>query len=118
MESKHTPGPWHIGVRQAEQIVYDQKGWAVANATVYHGKEDREEMRANARLMAAAPEMLEALYRAGFALVCWDSEGTLDFFGPIGEAMGSEFGHHPVTGPREALRLIRAAIAKAEGSQA
>jgi hypothetical protein len=57
----HTPGPWHVGVRQAEQIVYDKTGWAVANATVYHGKEDLPEMKANARLIATAPDLLAAL---------------------------------------------------------
>lgn len=56
-----TPGPWHVGVRQAEQIVYNTQGWAVANATVYHGEHDLAEVKANARLIALAPEMAEAL---------------------------------------------------------
>lgn len=59
--AKHTPGPWHVGVRQAHRIIYDTKGWAVADATVYHGKESHDEMMANARLIAEAPAMLEAL---------------------------------------------------------
>lgn len=49
--AQHTPGPWHLGLRQAERIVYDAKGWAVANATVYHG----------ARLISAAPDLLASL---------------------------------------------------------
>lgn len=61
MTTTHTPGPWHIGLRQAEKIIYDKTGWAVANATVYHGKEDAEQVKANARLIAAAPDMLAAL---------------------------------------------------------
>lgn len=61
MKASHTPGPWHLGLRQAEQIVYNAAGWAVANATVYHGKQDVEECKANARLIAAAPDLLAAL---------------------------------------------------------
>ena len=60
MNKTHTPGPWHIGIKQAEQIVYNEKGWAVANATVYHGKEDLAEVKANARLIAAAPDCYAA----------------------------------------------------------
>jgi len=56
--TQHTPGPWHVGVKQAEKIIYDASGWAVANATVYHGENDA---KANARLIAAAPDLLEAL---------------------------------------------------------
>lgn len=59
--TKHTAGPWHVGVKQADQIVYNSAGWAVANATVYHGKQDLEETKANARLIAASPQMLDAL---------------------------------------------------------
>lgn len=61
MTTKHTPGPWHVGVGQAGVIVYNAKGWAIANAVVYHGEHDREECKANARLIAAAPDMLAAL---------------------------------------------------------
>lgn len=57
--TQHTPGPWHVGVKQAEKIVYDSTGWAVANATVYHGENDAEQVKANARLIAAAPDLLE-----------------------------------------------------------
>lgn len=60
-----TPLPWHVGLRQAEQIVYDAKGWAVANATVYHGESDLAETKANARYIVHAcnayPRLVEAL---------------------------------------------------------
>lgn len=57
--TKHTPGPWHVGLKQAHRIVYDPKGWAVCDCTVYHGQDDADEMKANAALIAAAPELLE-----------------------------------------------------------
>ena len=67
-----TPLPWHVGLRQAQQIIYDDKGWAVANATVYHGRADGAETRANAtyiveacnaypRLMAEREQLVAAL---------------------------------------------------------
>ena len=60
-----TPLPWHVGMKQAEQIVYDATGWAVANATVYHGKAELPETKANAAYIVAAanayPRLVEAL---------------------------------------------------------
>lgn len=61
MSTKHTPGPWHVGMKQAHRIIYDPTGWAVADATVYHGKESQNEMMANARLIAAAPDAVQLL---------------------------------------------------------
>lgn len=65
---KHTPAtplPWHMGVKQAERIVYDASGWAVANATTYHGQADKEETKANAAYIAHAanayPKLVDAL---------------------------------------------------------
>ena len=46
--------PWHLGIKQAEQIVYNEKGWAIANATVYHGHTEREETKANAAYIVHA----------------------------------------------------------------
>lgn len=71
MKTTNTPGPWHVGIKQAEQIVYNDKGWAVANATVYHGKEDLAEVKANARLIAACPDLLAACEQ----LVAWMDSG-------------------------------------------
>lgn len=55
----HTPGPWHVGEGSKTPIVYDSHGWAVANAMTYHNQHDS--MDANARLIAAAPELMTAL---------------------------------------------------------
>jgi hypothetical protein len=53
--SKHTPGPWHTAGEQGVQIrsAKDQ----IAKVWTMRGNE----WKANARLIAAAPELLEAL---------------------------------------------------------
>jgi hypothetical protein len=55
---KHTPGPWHIGVRTyyAGRDVYGPHGQAVAVAELKLLMHPSE-AEANARLIAAAPEL-------------------------------------------------------------
>lgn len=95
--SKHTPGPWvaqidkHIkrGRKPLPRMALVMVGGGQAIDCTYSGV-DFEESAANARLIAAAPEMLEALKAAlGFL----EDEGVL---GDLPDEM-------------------RAAIAKAEG---
>ena len=61
--SEHTPGPWVVCPIQKEDLLHSRKvgtgpeGWlGVAQA---HG-DTQEEADANARLIAAAPDLLEA----------------------------------------------------------
>ena len=56
-----TSGPWHAGEGRMAIIVFDQRGYAVADAKNYHGAQGPGEAEANARLLAAAPELLAAL---------------------------------------------------------
>ncbi len=64
--SHHTPGPWHVTTRQGS------RDWAVVAKNERHeicqmfhdGSELNETGEANARLIAAAPELLEACKRA------------------------------------------------------
>lgn len=60
MSTQYTPGPWRIGTPppNGEQTIGTLNGLMVAVATT--GAE-MEETKANARLIAAAPELLEAL---------------------------------------------------------
>ncbi len=65
MSAKHTPGPWEIGDENNQHIEICI-GDAVANLDRQdryglHMCFSREEMRANGHLIAAAPELLEAL---------------------------------------------------------
>jgi hypothetical protein len=63
-EIKHTPGPWFFSGKNPDcevryvSLCIDEPFMAEI-ATLYHG--EGEEQEANARLIAAAPEMLEAL---------------------------------------------------------
>lgn len=70
METKHTPGPWEItptmegpwGLKTFEISGDDREKYWIAH--VLSDKNDSEEKgEANAKLIAAAPELLNALYR-------------------------------------------------------
>ena len=91
MSEKHTPGPWKIGTPppNGEQTVGTDQGLMVAVATTSAGVQTK----ANARLIAAAPDLLEAL-KGLMAL----SDHRVDL--------------------RDAAKDARAAIAKATGEQA
>ena len=97
MESKHTPGPWCISRDGTpdyapQYTVYDEEpGDRVATAFV---------SEANAALIAAAPELLEALEEAHNALELFASDE-------------SQSGQIAVF----AVMKARAAIAKASGSE-
>ena len=86
--TKHMPGPWVIGKQDHDVIMIDTaNGTAICD--VYVDSDDRP---ANARLIAAAPDLLEALLAAHSYLVM----------------MGTDHANH--------IRSIcRAAIAKAKG---
>ena len=56
---QHTPRPWHIGKRAADVAIYGHKGEEVAKILDFFN--DDEENKANARLIAAAPDLLAAL---------------------------------------------------------
>jgi hypothetical protein len=65
MSTKHTPGPWRVGDNGA--TVFGPKTDAPSPrtiATVTKLPMIIQETKANARLIAAAPEMLKALYQA------------------------------------------------------
>lgn len=123
MNNQHTPGPWTIqdlGLSRGEQY----PGWHtycvrapnyVHLATV--GDVDRfyqDSNKANARLIAAAPELLAALHNAADLLTKISGQAdNVEIYSK------SEKGSNIVAGTirelsRDALAPIRAAIAKAE----
>ena len=103
-EFKGTPGPWEIKPEEVDKHYIRIRGtqlggrYKVANVLtpVYEGVHEREakETRANAHLIAAAPELLEALQQT---IPHMREQSKLD-----GHAFGT-------------LQLIRRVIAKALG---
>lgn len=104
MSAQHTPGPW-VAERLDDEGHYDitnvSKSAVIATTAGWYDDDDDRgttEAAFNARLIAAAPEMLEALKDAQAAMAWWDNpeQCTEDF-------------------KRVSLARARAAIAKAEG---
>jgi hypothetical protein len=82
--SKHTKGPWHIGVGNGEGSVFADTGRTrleQGGTTLYpicsvtRGWNDSEDA-ANARLIAAAPDMLAMLHEVLALLNNPDADGT------------------------------------------
>ena len=106
--SKHTPGPWKAHFEEAYFVTGPDRGRVamMMNLKGPHGLGGRrsgEESAANARLIAAAPDLLEALQRA---VACGMVPSTSAFEG--GAAAHSE--------QVRTADAIRAAIAKATGA--
>ena len=96
MNGKHTPGPWNV---VDGRWITSDKGDLATTVVLGHGRKD--EMTANARLIAAAPELLVALDQCRAALRGVQLGRVLDpvqLDGILGQA--------------------RAAMAKATGGQA
>ncbi len=70
--SGHTPGLWHVGPpppHMPDTTVFDERGLLIASTSGFTSnlpeyEETLAEQPANARLIAAAPELLEALQLA------------------------------------------------------
>lgn len=93
---KHTPGPWFVqhSSHQGGLLIKPVPGQVVAQC------DELPEMQANARLIAAAPDLLAAL--KALRDYCWNN---IAYFGD------------PVDGDAEANaldRVVDAALAKAE----
>ena len=61
--SGHTPGPWKLKLGKGMEYTYlvaDRKGQDIANWAHYHNA-TKAQTKANARLIAAAPDLLESL---------------------------------------------------------
>lgn len=61
-DTKHTPGPWHVDLDDHEADIHS--GFGMVAKTMGHGKEQDDEGRANAILIAAAPDLLDELRKA------------------------------------------------------
>ena len=107
--SKHTPGPWEfedetIFTRRKKRLVARTGGVVYTEDTPTH-QEHVAQAIANARLIAAAPEMLEAL-EAGFEAL----KRNLEDLGDCDHNVGICY-----CGDWDRLDKMKAAIAKAKG---
>lgn len=95
--SKHTPGPWHVAeeMDDDDNVLYTVEADNLPVADIYR----KAEHEANARLIAAAPELLEALKE----LIAWDLESL-----PGEVSLG-------YSGIEQDIAHAKAAIAKALG---
>jgi hypothetical protein len=94
---KHTPGPWTELDNTGDIIIADRPGEGMFTIASLENQSPRgDEKCANARLIAAAPELLEALKGVFAELACHD-------------------GARPICWTCDAVVAARAAIAKAEG---
>lgn len=102
MTTKHTPGPWRTMDRPENAIWIqgqpDENGYREICTLPNYQLLKREQTEANARLIAAAPELLEAL-RACDLFLTAHGQGWIN---------ASNEG-------RNAWKMARAAIAKAQG---
>ncbi len=62
MKDKYTPGPWQVNSKDPFQVC-DSDGESRGCAPIAYMEGTAAEKRANARLIAAAPDMLAALQR-------------------------------------------------------
>ncbi|KKM86829.1 hypothetical protein LCGC14_1275000 [marine sediment metagenome] len=108
--SKYTKGPWkvaneHDGVHAGTHTrIYNDDGMFIAKTTVQdgRGRMERKRVEANAQLISAAPELLEA---------CKTMLVATDFNAPLPKGhSGQEAYLNVVAKPR-----VEQAIAKAEG---
>ena len=71
---KHAPGPWKKNDLLERSIIYADDGGEVADVFIDGiSKKSFERLEANARLIVAAPDMLEALYEILGQTLAWPS---------------------------------------------
>ena len=107
--SKHTPGPWHIGSNMILKVI-NGSYFSIAEVNDWE-----DETVPNARLIAAAPDLLEALELSLEEMK--DDWITLDGeFGPFMQEFGDiESAIKEEHASTKTIRMAIAAIAKAKG---
>ena len=115
--AKHTPGPWQVGSRHTSNGVWTQGGDLIASTHSSQRAVDRDaqilEQDANARLIAAAPELLDALRKCVNLLE--ETERESGRLVEYGEEDPFRMGEWFECDDNALFEAARAAIAKAEG---
>lgn len=105
MSAAHTPGPWRFQIHESangDEIYGFEVLTSVKRELVYFDADGRSETEANARLIAAAPDLLAAL------------EGVRDILGTAESNASGRGDEWDYVGPR--VVAARAAIARATGA--
>lgn len=105
MSAKHTPGPWAIRYDYVVQAQSFDGGRLVPVAQPYGVNSDGTDLFANARLIAAAPDLLEALSK------------FVEFAEQYGEVVFSGGGMPVIDAMNACTTKARAAITKATGEK-
>ena len=118
--TEHSPGPWLAGDEPSpggrymddggDYAIYVERNGAkhvIAEAFSKTAENNREPAEANARLIAASPEMKAALVAARATMVEWYVQDQADV---IGAEQAAEAAHREVA----AVRAIDAVLAKLE----
>ena len=79
MSTKHTPGPWRVHPTNKERVIQSSQDIASMSGIF----RDTVERESNARLIAAAPELLAVLQQAHKTLTerCME-DGSMDWVSP------------------------------------
>jgi hypothetical protein len=114
---KHTAGKWsvgHAGFERVPTVVANRPGRPVSVARCYSGK--REEDEANARLIASAPDLLEAGQPVAALVAALEGHHGFDDDKPVdARHHGGGYNDFPPLTYGD-LRRIAAAVAKATGA--
>lgn len=107
--TQHTPGPWSVRSTETTFVVWAAEGIQVVS-TSWHSRIRkpyplRPEAEANARLIAAAPELLEE---------CRFAAETFERYAELHRQKDTEDGYAKAAANAEAAKRIRAAILRAE----
>jgi hypothetical protein len=82
--TKHTPGPWNVGKSNGNKMTVicldpEQSAGTAIAFTVSRDKRSLEQCEADARLIAAAPELLEELEKYVKACDLCDGYGIIEY---------------------------------------
>jgi DNA-binding NarL/FixJ family response regulator len=112
MSEAHTPGPWRVIADHEDDRDIFAANELLATAYDMNGSSPKQTAEANARLIAAAPELLEALTK-----LKWTTAGVMAQMQGCQptEMIGAIFDGRELALAKEALTQAEAAIRKAKG---
>ena len=98
-DMSHTPGPWKATLRELRHSVHGPEGQYIADL-MWRGNDKKEEQSADANLIAAAPELLDALQRVErhFRILPTDQDAPGSIFAQMTAAIAKATGGHKDAG--------------------